>query len=455
MPETNRIEYKRELNDKLEKEIVAFLNYREGGFIYIGVDDSENILGVKSSDAVQLKIKDRIKNNILPSCLGLFDVINEKREDENIIKITIASGSEKPYYIKKQGMTERGCFIRIGSSSEQMPIRMIEELFSKRTRNSLGKIKSHKQDLIFEQLKIYYNETDYNLTKKFASNLELLTEAGDYNYVGYLLNDKNNTSIKFAKYYTKNRVNLIESNEYGYCSLIKATKQILDKLELENKTLTEITSKERREKRMWNPIAIREAVINAIVHNDYSKEIPPKFEIFPDRLEITSAGSLPEGLDEKEFFEGYSVPRNKEIMRVFKDLEMVEHLGSGVPRILESYHKDCFTFSNNFIRMSFPVPKGIDTTPLHKVELISVTEVDNKGGQMGGQIGGQMGGQIEITKRQKEILKMIKENSKISRSNISIKLGINESAVQKHLTTLKNKGAIKRIGSTRGFWKVL
>ena len=285
MPESNRIEYKQELNDKLENGVIAFLNYRDGGIIYIGINNNGKVLGIKDCDIVQLKIKDRLKNNIQPSCLGLFDVIHETRDGKDIIRITVASGPEKPYYLKKQGMSEKGCFIRVGSASEPMPLRMIEELFSKRTRNSLGKIKSNRQDLSFEQLKIYYNESGYNLTDKFASNLELLTEAGDYNYAAYLISDKNGNSIKVAKYSGTDRVNLIESNEYGYCSLVKATKQVLDKLELENRTTTKITSKERDDRQLWDAIAIREAVINAVVHNDYSKEIPPKFEIFSDRLE--------------------------------------------------------------------------------------------------------------------------------------------------------------------------
>jgi predicted HTH transcriptional regulator len=149
MIETNRIEFKSELTDNLEREVVAFLNYREGGFIYIGIDKLGNIVGVKDSDSDQLKIKDRLKHNILPSCLGLFDVVLEQKEGKDIIKIIVASGSEKPYSLKKYGMTEKGCFIRVGSASEPMPQRMIDELFSKRVRNSISKIKSNRQDLTF------------------------------------------------------------------------------------------------------------------------------------------------------------------------------------------------------------------------------------------------------------------------------------------------------------------
>jgi ATP-dependent DNA helicase RecG len=338
----------------LEKEVVAFLNYREGGLVYVGIDETGKILGVKDADGDALKIKDRIKNNILPSAMGLFDVVSEDKDGKDVIKIIVASGSEKPYFKKKYGMTEKGCFIRVGTAAEPMPQKMIDKLFASRTRNSIGKIKAHRQDLSFEQLRIYYEEKKKPLNKQFKKNLELLAEDDSLNYAGYLLADENNVSVKVAKYSGANRVDLIENNEYGYCSLIKATKSVLDKIDLENRTAATITAKERKEQRLWNAIALREAIINAFVHNDYTREIPPKFEIFTDRIEITSVGSLPEGLSKEEFFEGFSIPRNKELMRIYKDLEMVEQLGSGIPRILETYGKECFNFSENFLRMVFP-----------------------------------------------------------------------------------------------------
>jgi predicted HTH transcriptional regulator len=279
------------------------------------------------------------------------------------IKVIVASGSEKPYAKKKYGLSEKGCFVRVGSAVEPMPTAMIERLFANRTRNSIGKIKAHRQSLSFEQLRIYYEEKRKPLGRQFKTNLELTTENGALNYAAYLLADENGMSIKVAKYQGKNRVHLIESNEHGYCSLIKAAKAVLDKLELENKTASTITSKERIDVRLWNPVALREAVINAIVHNDYSREAPPKFEIFADRIEISSACALPEGLTPSEFFEGYSIPRNKELMRIFKDLEMVEHLGSGLPRITEFYGPECFHFTENFLRITFAASR-----PVHEME---------------------------------------------------------------------------------------
>ena len=359
MIESKNIEYKRQVTPELEKEVVAFLNTNEGGFIYIGIDKTGKTIGVPNPDAVQLELKDRFKNNILPSCMGLFDILLEKRDDKNIVKIIVAGGYEKPYYIKKYGLSEKGAFIRIGSASEPMPSRQIEELFTKRTRYSIGKIKSPKKDLRFQQLQIYYQSMGKTLNEQFARNLELLNEDGDYNYVAYLMNDINNISVRVARYAGTNQVDLIQNEEYGHESLIKATQQVLDKLNLENRTFTKITYKQRIERRLWNPVALREAVINAFVHNDYTYEVAPKFEIFKDRLVITSCGGLPYGISQEEFFSGTSIPRNKELMRIFRDVELVEHLGSGIPRILQSYPKESFKFMENTLRVIFPIDEDL------------------------------------------------------------------------------------------------
>ncbi len=136
MHESNRIEFKNAYSKELdlEREVVAFLNYREGGYIYIGINKEGKVIGISDDiDDVCLKIKDRIKDNILPSALGLFDVTIESIEDKEVIKITVASGSEKPYYIKKYGMSEKGSLIRSGTAVQPMSQRMIDDLYASRT----------------------------------------------------------------------------------------------------------------------------------------------------------------------------------------------------------------------------------------------------------------------------------------------------------------------------------
>ncbi|MBQ2625022.1 MAG: putative DNA binding domain-containing protein [Kiritimatiellae bacterium] len=356
MTETDRIEYKRELSPDidLEEEAVAFLNRREGGILYIGIDKAGNPVGVKDIDGDILKIKDRLRNNILPSAMGLFDVTADVIGGAKVIKVFFAGGSEKPYYLKRYGMTPKGCFIRVGTACEPMPEAMIEDLFARRVRNSIGRIRSVRQDLTFEQLRIYYQEHGFKLNDNFARTLELLTDDGAYNYAAYLLADENANSIKVAKYAGRDRVELVANNEYGMTSLVTATKRVIERLKVENTVRTRKTALERIDTPLWDERAVREAVINAIVHNDYTREVPPKVELFSDHLEITSFGRLPEGLTKDDFFAGVSIPRNKELMRIFRDLELVESLGSGMGYIMQKYGRDNFIFLDNFIRMTVP-----------------------------------------------------------------------------------------------------
>lgn len=351
--ETNRIENKEQLNEDFEQEVIAFLNYKEGGIIYVGINKNGQVVGVENTDLTQLQIKDRIKNNIQPSTLGLFDVTVETIDNKEVIKVIISSGTEKPYYLRKKGRTPEGCYIRIGSSKERMTERMIEEMFARRIKNSLKEIESPRQDLTFRQLKIHYEWNGMILNDNFARNLNLLTDDGKYNYNAYLLADENDISIKLVKYLGTSKMELIENQEYGYCCLITATQRILDRLTAENTVYAKIEYNGRKEVEMIDSKALKEAVINAMVHSDYTLSTTPIIELYSDRIEITSGGGLPQGLSQEEFLEGVTAPRNKELIRVFKDVDLIENIGSGVLRILDAYDKSCFKFMDHFLRVSF------------------------------------------------------------------------------------------------------
>lgn len=351
--ETNRIENKEQLNEDFEQEVIAFLNYKEGGIIYVGINKTGQVVGVQDADLTQLQIKDRIKNNIQPSTLGLFDVIVETIDNKEVIKVIISSGTEKPYYLRKKGRTPEGCYIRVGSSKERMTERMIDDMYSRRIKNTLKEIDSPRQELTFNQLKIYYEEHGLKLNDNFLQNLDLLTSEGKYNYNAFLLADENNVSIKLVKYLGTNKMDLVENQEYGYRCLITATQKILDRLDTENTVYAKIEYKGRKEVEKIESKALKEAVINAIVHNDYSYGNSPIVELYSDRIEITSAGGLPQELSQEEFLEGVTAPRNKELIRVFKDVDLIENIGSGVLRILDAYDKSCFKFMEHFLRVTF------------------------------------------------------------------------------------------------------
>lgn len=267
------------------------------------------------------------------------------------------------------------------------------------------------------------------LNKRFANSLELFTPEGKYNYIAYLLADENGVSIKVAKYAGKDKVDLIENEEYGYCSLIKATNQVLEKMKIENVTKAKVTSTRRIEKNLVEAVPMREALINAVVHNDFSREIPPVFEIFCDRMEFTSYGGLIQGQSQEDFFSCSSMPRNRELMRVFKDVGLVEQLGSGMSRILSAYNKNIFEITEHFIKVVFPFSRNEED-----INVANALVGDENGDE-------------------RKILRILKKDPDATAKKISEKTGFSARKVSRIIRKLRESGEIIRVGSDRkGYW---
>ena len=321
---------------------------------------------------------------------------------------------------------------------------MIDRLYASRTRSSLRNIPSPRKKLSFKQLKIYYDEKGFTINESFLENLDLYTPDGQMNYVAYLLADENSVSIKVAKYAGIDKVELIENEEYGYCSLIKATHRVLDKLEVENRTLTKITGDaERVQTRMIDRRALREALINSFVHNDYTHEVPPVVEFFSNRLSITSYGGLVPGLSKEEFFAGRSMPRNRELMRVYRDLDFVEQLGSGMNRILAAYSKDVFIISENFLEVCFP---------FEQEHLLSLNK--EKTSEKHSEVAEQLSKTSEKTSE--KILLLIKKNLRITIEELSDDIGVSTRSIERNLQKLQTGGKLRRVGAAKGgYWLLL
>lgn len=433
--ENSRVEFKTKLVDDLEENIIGFLNSKDGGNIYIGVTDNGKILGLNGNiDLLQRKIKDRIISNIEPSVLGLFDIEVLENSNKKYLNIIVARGLEKPYHLKGMGMTPDSCFIRIGSSNERMDEHLINKLFRERTKNSLKNIISPNQDLTFRDLKIYYAEKGFDVGENFEKQLDFYTLDGKYNYVAYLLADENRVSIKVAKYAGTDVEELIENYEFGYCSLIKATHRVLEKFITENKIFAKINYPERQEQQMYDYKAVREVIINALVHNDWSNEYPPKFEFFSDRLEVSSFGGIQNEFTKEEFLQGYSAPKNPELMRVFKDLELVEHLGTGIRRILKRYDKSIYHFFPHFIIVSIKYNENNFKYNNQNVNIISYSD---------------------LTKIQEGIMGLIENKPNITQEEMAKILGVTSRTIRNHIKYLVDNEYITRIGADKnGKWTV-
>ncbi len=435
-------EYKRELTDGLEKEVVAFLNTL-GGDILIGVEDNGEVVGIDAPDDISLKVADRLKNNISPSVIGLFqiDILGEQKK---YIKISVAGGLEKPYYIKKYGMSPKGCFLRIGTQSTPMEQAQIETLFSHRVNRTLSTIISPRQDLTFTQLRIFYEENGFDTSgDHFFRNLGMYTSDGRFNYFAMLLSDQNDVTMKVAQFRGTDKNEIITSKEFGYCCILKSVYNILAYLDNYNLPSVEITYPKRVEKFLVDKVALREAVINAIVHNDYISGGAPLFEIYDDRITVVSYGGLVGGLTQEEFFSGRSMPRNRELMRVFRDMEFVENFGSGIQRILRVYDRSIFQISDNFIITEFKY----DPEVLKKVRNAVVH---------GEPVNVPVNEPVKLTATAQKVLALISEQNNITLEILTERIGVSRETVKRAIKLLKQNGYIERVGSDKaGYWKIL
>lgn len=165
-------------------------------------------------------------------------------------------------------------------------------------------------------------------------------------------------------------------------------------------------------------------------------QVYKKSEIFSDRIEFTSYGGLIQGQSQEDFFSCSSMPRNRELMRVFKDVGLVEQLGLGMSRILKAYDKEIFEISEHFIRVIFPFSE------VEEKEYISIRNLD------GDENGDENGDEIKI-------LVILKKDFNSTAQKISEETGFSTRKISRIIKKLRESGQITRIGSDRkGYWKI-
>ena len=192
----------------------------------------------------------------------------------------------------------------------------------------------------------------------FEENLNLRNEDGQYNLLAELLSDRNNIPFIFVKFQGKNKASISERSDYGYGCLLTTYQKIKNRLQAENICISNTKVRPRKDTYLFDYDCVNEAVLNALVHNDWTIT-EPQISMYNDRLEILSHGGLPFGMTEKEFFNGVSKPRNKTLMRIFLSMGFTEHTGHGIPTIINKYGTSVFDINSNYILCTIPFDKEV------------------------------------------------------------------------------------------------
>ena len=431
--EDNKIELKEVVADSVPKEIVSFLN-TDGGNIYIGIKKNREVVGIKNIDDTMRIISDIITDKISPRCVSFVKQYHEELKGKDIIRIEIKKG-DKLYYIKKYGMSENGCFIRIGSSCKSLTPDEIQDRFIKSLtikETNIIDIPSTKNDLTFKILKNYLISNNNHISDNtFFDNYHLLTRDGKFNYLAEILADKNDIVINVATFYSNDKTKYLKREEFGGKCLLLAMEQAKNYTNSINQTYVNLETTPRKEIKMFDTEAFEQAWINACVHNKWSESNHPGIYVYNNRLEIESFGGIPKVLTKEQFLNGKSEPVNKQLFDIFRACNFAEESGHGVPSVVSVYGDDAYVFSEYFIDVIIPFNKD----GFNKAKSISKKK--------------------QPADIRKEILEILKNNGRISRKDLIIILNITEGSARHHLNKLQEEGKIEHIGPDKGgYWKV-
>lgn len=208
--------------------------------------------------------------------------------------------------------------------------------------------------------------------------------------------------------------------------------KIKARLSADNICVSDTTVRPRNDIYLFDYDAVNEAVLNALVHNDWTVT-EPQISLFSDRMEILSHGGLPSGMSTEDFYEGISHPRNSTLMRVFLNIGLTEHTGHGVPTIIKKYGKEVFEITDNYIKCRIPYDKNVLEMSRNNVGI-----------------------NVGINKTEKAVLGLLINNPEMTAEEIAIEVGVTKRTVERTLVSLKKKGLIERIGSNKnGSWAVV
>ena len=355
--ENLNIEYKRELPEKsikYVKTVVAFAN-GNGGQIVFGVDDetrevvgmdNENIF--RTIDAITTAISDSCEPAIVPN------VALKTIDGKTIIIVEVEAQRNRPYFVKSLGL-EKGVFVRVSGTTRSADSYIVRELMFEGANRSFDQtvcvgleVTETEIDALCHKLKSVAMEhcrseeqqrRIKNITKNNLLSWGVLTEKDGKvlptnAYALLTGNAALPTKIQCAVFKGNTRTIFVDRREFEgpvYEQLEEAYKYVLAKINLGAR----IEGLYREDVYELPEQAIRETLVNAIVHRSYLQPSHIQVIVFDDRVEITSPGGLPPGLTVQRMKEGYSIVRNEALANVFLYMQLFEHFGSGIPRVIE------------------------------------------------------------------------------------------------------------------------
>lgn len=338
MLECKNIEFKRQYTDDIKYAVLAFAN-TEGGTLYIGINDDGSVEGVENPDAVMLQVMNMIRDTIRPDITVAVDCSTELMENKHVVVLTIQRGVARPYYLANKGIRPAGVYVRQGASSVPASETAILQMIKESSGDVYEEARSLNQNLTFKEAEVYFAKKHLQFGDAQKRTLQLISADGTYSNLGMLLSDQCISIIKLAVFEGSKKTVFHDRKELSG-SLFKQLEDAYAYINQFNYTRSEFPGLERVDTRDYPPEAVREALLNAVIHREYGIGGPTLISIFDDRIEFVTIGGLVKGLSLADIKLGVSMLRNKNLANVFYRLHLIEAYGTGLLKIDECY-ADC------------------------------------------------------------------------------------------------------------------
>ena len=418
--ETENIEFKSQFTEEIYKEVIAFAN-TDGGIVYVGIDNDGNAIGLTNVDQEYTRITNGIRDAIMPD-VTMF--VRFTVQDNKVVRITVSEGTNKPYYLKGKGLKPSGVYVRQGTSSVPASPEQIRQMIKDSDGDTFEEIRSLEQNLTFNAAVAAFQRYGVEFGAEKYRALGMTQKSDDiFTNLAFLLSDQCAHTTKIAVFSDEACTVFRDSKEFGG-SVFKQFEDTVNYLALCNKTSSVIKGVVRTDKQDYPEEAIREALLNAIVHRDYSFSGSIIINVTDHRIEFISLGGLLPGLSPDDIRSGISQPRNKNLAEVFHRLRLIESYGTGIRRIFNLYatcsEQPQIEVTSNTFKIVLP---NMNTAPVAEAENIAA-----------------------VTPQMQKVLDYIKANGQITEKEISKLLGLKKTRTFTVAKQMRDLGLIKVVG---------
>ena len=419
--ESETLELKEIVVEDIKKEIIAFAN-SAGGTLYVGVADDGNIVGVENPDMVIQQISNMVRDSIKPDITMFTRYAAKNVEGKQIVAVEIQRGTERPYYLAKKGLRPEGVYVRQGTSSVPATSTAIRRMIKDTDGDSFEAMRSLEQNLTFQATEKEFALRDLAFGISQMKTLGILNTDGIYTNLGLLLSEQCAHTVKAAVFEGINQSIFRDRQEFTG-SLLQQMNEVYEYIDRRNQVHSTFDKLRRIDTRDYPEVAIREALLNSLVHRDYSFSASTLISVYDDRIEFTSIGGLPAGVSLDDIMLGLSVCRNPKLANVFYRLELIEAYGTGMKKIMGAYEN-----SNKK-----PVIETTDNA--FKIILPNLNE------DVGSLPVADAGSEAE-----RQVLEFIQKNGSISRKETETAVNLKQTAAGRLLSKMIQKKLIVQIG---------